>query len=178
MTTLTTVTIFDKGMRSPVEIAGTRIGHGSSRREDSAAWSDVSVWKLDGGGFLIHRTGWSLVYHRKDTGCMTRDGRQRGTLAGVDELPDDAVPCLVCNPEDPEHLPDGPDTIRYEYPRHTFDGCDTPEKAVEKLTVVRHRDKTMSVQFSQPVTDALEECAVNDPLFGKFLPGTAVRFGT
>jgi hypothetical protein len=169
-------TIFDKGMRQPVEITGPRIGHGSSRRDGSPAWAEVEVWRLDGGGYLVHRIGCSLVYHRPDTGCVTRDGRQRGDPAGVDDLPDDAVPCPVCRPEDPEYLPDGEATVRYEYPRHAFDGCDAPEQVAEKLTVIRHRDKTRSVQFSQPVNDCLEECAANDPGFAKFLPGP-VRFG-
>lgn len=174
---MTTVRIYDKGMRSPVVITGSRIGHGTSRRQGSPAWAEVEVWKLDGGeGYLVHRTGCSLVYHRTDTECETRDHRQRGDVAGVDDLPDDAEPCPKCRPPYPEALPDGPSTIRYEFPRHAFDGCDTPEQVAEKLTVIRHRDKTRSVQFSQPVNDCLTECAANDPGFEKFVPG-AVRFG-
>ncbi len=169
-------TIFDKGMRSKVEITGTLIGHGSSRREGSPAWAEVEIWRLDGGGYLVHRTGWSLVYHTRDTSCETRDRRQRGDPAGVADLPDDAEPCPKCRPEYPEDLPDGDGVIRFEFPRHSFDGCDTPEQVAEKLTVIRHRDKTRSVQFSQPVNDCLEECARNDAGFAKFLPGP-VRFG-
>jgi hypothetical protein len=173
---MTVTKIYDRGMRSPVEITGTLIGHGSSRRDGSPAWADVEVYRLDGGGFLVHRIGMSLVFHRADTTCATRDGRQRGDPAGVSDLPDDAEPCRVCAPPWPEDLPDGEAVIRFEFPRHAFDGCDSPEQVAEKLTVIRHRDKTRSVQFSQPVNDCLEECAANDPAFAKFLPGP-VRFG-
>jgi hypothetical protein len=173
---MTTTTIFDRGMRSPVEITGDRIGHGSSRRSGSPAWAEVEVYKLADSGYLVHRTGVSLVYHTPGTACTTRDERQRGEPAGVDDLPDDAEPCPKCRPPYPRELPDGPATVRYEFPRHAFDGCDTPERVAEKLTVIRHRDKTQSVQFSQPVNDCLEECARNDAGFAKFLPGP-VRFG-
>ena len=162
------VRVFDKGMKAPVDINGALIGAGSSRRPDSSAWAEISVYKLDGGSYLVHRSGMSLVYHRADTPCTTREGRQRGDPASVEDLPDDAQPCPRCQPEDPEYLPDGNGTIRFEFPRHTFDQCDTPEQVVSKLTVIRHRDKSRSVQYSQPVTDCLEQCARNDVRFAVY----------
>jgi len=174
---MTTVEIHDKGMRQPVIITGALIGHGSSRREGSPAWAEVEVWKLeDGTGYLVHRTGCSLVYHRADTKCAVRGGRQRGAPAGVDDLPDDAVPCEECQPDYPRDLPDGDATVRYEFPRHAFDQCDSPERVAERLTVIRNRDGTRVVQSSQPVNDCLAQCARSDPAFGAFLPGP-VRFG-
>lgn len=159
-----TVTIADKGMIKPVEIHGARIGHGSSRRPDSLAWAEIEIYKLDDGGYMTHRAGYSLTYHTKNTRCMTRDNDQRGEPATVDDLPDDAEPCLRCRPEPPEYLPDAAE-IRYEFPRHTFDSCATPEMVEEALTVIHHRDHGRSVRYSKPVRDALREAQRNDPAF-------------
>lgn len=159
-----TVRIFDKGMRKPVEFAGHRIGHGSSFRPDSAAWAEIEVYKRDDGGYMTHRVGYSLVYHRADTRCTTARGDQKGEPATVDDLPDDALPCQRCQPEAPEYLPKAA-AIRFEFPRHTFDSCDTPEMVEEKLTVIHHRDGNRSVRYSYPVRDALREAVLNDPAF-------------
>lgn len=166
--TVTVVRVFDKGMKTPVEIIGGQIGFGTSRRDDSTAWADIRVYALDSGGYLVHRTGYSLIYHTAATRCTTREGVQRGIPASVDDLPDDAEPCQRCRPADPQRLPDGEGVIRYEFPRHTFDQCDTPEQVVDKLTRIRHRDKTTSVQYSQPVTDCLDQCVRNDEAFAAF----------
>lgn len=163
------VRVFDKGMKSPVEIAGNRVGYGTSRRDGSTAWAEIRVYALDAGGYLLHRTGYSLIYHTAKTRCVTRDGRQRGEPASVDDLPDDAEPCQRCKPDDPVDLPDGDATVRFEYPRHTFDKCELPEEVVEKLTVIRNRDGSIhTLKSSQPVNDCLNDCARNDAAFAAF----------
>jgi len=166
MTEADTVLIADKGMIKPVEINGVRIGHGTSRRPDSLAWAEIEIYKLRDGGYMTHRIGMSLTYHTAGTRCVTRDGDQRGDVATIDDLPDDAEPCLRCRPEPPEYLPERA-VIRYEFPRHTFDNCATPEEVVERLTVIHHRDHGRSVRYSKPVRDALREAALNDPAFSR-----------
>jgi hypothetical protein len=156
------IRIFDKGMRAPVVIRGERIGFGTSERDESLAWAEIEVYRLDAGGYLAHRIGRSLVYHRADTWCRTRSGGQPGDPATVDDLPDEAEPCEDCKPKDPQRLGDT-EEIRYEFPRHTFDGCPTPEKLIEALTVIRGRDGSPpSIRFSYPVKTALRMAAERD----------------
>jgi hypothetical protein len=162
-----TVRIEDKGMLRPVDIHGTRIGFGTSRRPDSMAWAEIEIYKLHDGGYMTHRAGYSLTYHTADTRCLTRDGDQRGDEATVDDLPDDAEPCQRCRPESPEYLPDKA-VVRFEFPRHTFDNCEDPGQVVERLTVIHHRDHGRSVRYSKPVRDALREAARADPAFRRF----------
>lgn len=173
----TTRTIFDKGMLAPVEITGPRIGFGTSEREESLAWAEIEIYRLpDEGGYMVHRSGCSVIYHSKDTRCTTRERVPKGKPASADDLPDDAVPCDKCRPPEPEYLPEGDGVVRFEFPRHTFDECKTPDQVVERLTVIRHRDGTRSVQYSQPVLDAIEEAANNDRAFERFRP-SVVMFG-
>jgi hypothetical protein len=164
MMTEAPVRIEDKGMARAVEIKGRRVGYGTSQRLDSLAWAEIEIYKLDGGGYQTHRVGRSLTYHRSDTQCVTASGRQRGSEATVDDLPDDAEPCAVCKPRYPTELGDS-EAIRFEFPRHTFDGCPDADDVVEKLTVIHNRDHTTSVRFSQPVQAALHEAVLNDEDF-------------
>lgn len=171
----TTRTIWDKGMLAPVEITGPRIGFGTSERDESVSWAEIEIYKLS-GGYMVHRAGMSLIYHTRDTRCTTRERVQKGKPASVDDLPDEAVPCEQCRPAQPEYLPEGEGVIRFEFPRHTFEECKAADQVVERLTVIRHRDGTRTVQYSQPVLDAIEEAANSDPAFEKFRP-SVVMFG-
>ena len=128
-------------------------------------WVEFEVYAMADASWLIHRIGKSVIYHRADTSCTTRTGVPSGSPAGVDDLPDDAMPCPRCLPAYPDELPDGPGTVRFEFPRHTWDSCPTPELAAAKLTTIRSRDGTVTVHMSDPVADLLRQLAVKYPEF-------------
>ena len=136
-------------------------------------WVEFELYALDNGQWLIHRAGMSNVYHRIDTRCVTRFGREVGHPAGVDDLPDDAVPCLTCRPEDPDYLPDGPDTVRFEFPRHTWDECPTPYLVKLKLTTSRSKDGSVSTFTSNPVDQLLRGAARRYPEFAELVEPAA-----
>lgn len=126
-------------------------------------WFTLELYALDTGEWLIHRTGMSNVYHTADTKCRTRGGWQSGDPAGVDNLPDDAVPCQVCRPPYPQDLPEGKETVRFEFPRHTWDKCQTPEQVREKLTTARSASGSEAVFLSAPVNELLRGAARSYP---------------
>lgn len=132
-------------------------------------WFTMELYALDEGGWLVHRTGWSVIYHRRDTLCMTRGGRKRGDPASVNDLPDDAVPCTFCQPPYPRYLPDEPGTIRYEFPRHSWDRCPTPVAVKARLTTVRSPDGGTSEFISAPVDELLRAAAAIYPEFAPLL---------
>jgi len=143
-----------------------------TRNPDSLRWVAIKLYRLDGGeGYLIHRTGCSVVYHTSPTGCLTSTGDQSGYPASVDDLPDDAVPCPVCKPMAPHRL-DGNDTIRYEFTRHTLDVCSTADESIKRLTRMRERRSRRTTTFtSQPVRELLEIAASQDQEFAMAMPG-------
>lgn len=168
------VRIYDRGMREPVTIAGERIGHGTSERDDSLKWAEIDIYRLHEGGYYVHRLGYSLVYHRGDTWCRTASGAQPGHPATVEDLPDEAAPCQDCRPKPPQELADD-EEIRYEFPRHTFDSCKTPTDVVAALTVVRNRQGTTpTIRFSYPVKQALTEAAGRDEALYSILPSSVL----
>lgn len=150
----------------PQTYEGTLIGKSSSRRGERAlSWVDMFVYRLDDGDVLVHRVGMSRIYHTARTACITFSGRQRGEPAGVEDLPDDAVPCTKCRPRDPWRLGDD-EKIRFEFPRHTVDRCPDALAAIRKLTEMQDRTtKVRTVTVSEPVRELLGECAGNDAQF-------------
>ena len=171
------IRLFDRGMRAPVEISGKRIGFGTSRNDDRLAWAEIEIYKLDDGGYITHRAGYSDVYHRLDTHCMTRSREQRGEPVRASELPSTAEPCERCRPPWPDELA-GDTQVRWELPRHIFDSCTDPAQVVERLTVIRNPDRTKSVRYSLPVKDALRQADTEDPDFTRAgLDGGAVHIG-
>lgn len=166
------IRIFDRGMPAPVEFDGERIGFGTSERPGSAKWAEIEIYRLDGGGYMTHRLGYSLVYHRADTWCKTASGSQPGHPATVDDLPRNAQPCRDCRPNPRRVLkPDEP--VRYEFPRHTFDSCKDAREVVAALTVVRGRDgQAPGVRFSGPVQAALRTASEFDEEIYDIIPGS------
>jgi hypothetical protein len=145
----------------------TEIDEDTEERRDR--FFTMELYLLDNGTWLVHRTGWSMVYHRAITACTTAKGRMHGEPASVDDLPDEAVPCPVCRPPGPRHLPEGPGTVRYEYPRHSWDQCPTPELVKQRLTTVRGRDGGVSEFMSEPVAELLRNAAAIYPEFAPLL---------
>ena len=132
-------------------------------------WFTVELYAMDDGTWLAHRTGWSVIYHTRNTRCTTRGSRQRGEPASVDDLPDDADPCPECNPPYPEDLPDGKGVIRFEFPRHSWDQCPTPHAVKLKLTTARSKDGSVSEFMSDPVDRLLRSAARVYPEFAPLL---------
>lgn len=161
------VRLHDLGMRAPVEIHGTRIGFGTSKTDEKEAWAEIEIYRLHDGGYIAHRAGYSDIYHRLDTRCVTRSGEQRGEPVQARQLPETALPCERCKPPWPESMPPVAQ-VRWELPRHIFDSCNDPAQVVERLTVIRNnRDHTKSVRYSRPVRDALSMAAGSDPAFAQ-----------
>lgn len=129
----------------------------------------MELYLLDDGTWLVHRTGWSAIYHRRDTTCMTRVGRRSGEPASREDLPSYAVPCPVCQPRAMHNLPAGPGIVRFESPRHTWDRCPTPQLIKLKLTTVRSRDGSVSEFMSEPVGQLLRNAAALYPEFAPLL---------
>lgn len=151
------------------EIEGVLACPPISTQRRSGRWFVLELYALADGGWLVHRTGMSVIYHRSDTLCQTRTGAQSGDPASVDDLPDDADPCTMCEPEYPEDLPDGKGVIRYEFPRHSWDECESPAVVKIRLTTVRSRDGSVSEFTSKPVDRLLRSAALAYPEFAPLL---------
>jgi hypothetical protein len=122
-------------------------------------WVELEIFRHDGGGFMLHRTGRSRIYHREPTTtCITESGEQSGSVCTVDELPDDAHPCETCKPLPPFELGDA-EKVRFEFPRHTFDRCQSGTEVVKRLTTMNPRGKSRTTWVSQPASELIRLAA-------------------
>lgn len=149
------------------EIDGKVIGEAGTN-PSKLRWMQITLYRLASGGLLLHRVGYSKVYHDNTGRCRTLQGRVSGSPATVEDLPDDAEPCEKCQPAEPEYLGDS-ESIKFEFPRHTFDSCDTAQDVEDKLAP---RD---GKEMSEPSQNVLDQAARNDPEFAA-LPRRRVRY--
>lgn len=141
-------------------------------RPASVRWNTLAVYDLTGSGrWLVHRVGWSDVYHRADTSCTTYRGDQSGHPATVEDLPDTAVPCEKCQPPYPQDLADG-EPIRYEFARHGFVVADNANGVVGELIERNVRDagtRRQSTKLSAPAEELIRECVSHSERFRREL---------
>lgn len=164
------MTVLIKGRFKDREIHGSLLCPPVTTWNPSARrWVEIAIYALDDGRWLVHRVGMSYVYHRANTRCRTKLGKQSGDpIRSIADLPDEAVPCERCEPDWPEDLPDTPGIVRFEFARHTFDTCPDAEKAYAKLTTVKDRDGTETTFVSDPVAELLDAAAAASPEFARF----------
>lgn len=164
------VHITDRAKQRTWEFEGTLV-HREVTRSQPDRWVEISLYELDGDdGWVTVRAGMSNIYHRPGTSCRTASGLTPGLPAGIEDLPDDAMPCPLCEPPFPQDLADD-ERVRYEFPRLTVDAARTPQDVVQNLTVWRSR-KTgeRKVQVSQPVAALLAAAAEKDTRFADLAP--------
>ena len=148
------------------EFTGELVARHSSNKGSDPRWVDFEVWELEGGGFLLHRSGMSNIYHRMQAGpeCMTARGAPKGSTTKVDSLPDEALRCPVCQPPYPDDLGDD-ERIRYEFPRHTFDRCATPQDVIRRLAERKPRGGPARSELSAPAAELIRKAAQRDERF-------------
>ena len=146
---------------------GALIREVTTRYPGSRRWVNIALYRLDPGGYLVHRTGMSLVYHQADGGCTRTTGRPSGDPATHQQLPDDAMSCDICEPPWPEDLEDS-EQVRFEFPQHSVDQFETAAQATEKLTTARPRGGQQARRIvSAPVRELLNDAALLDDGFAE-----------
>lgn len=132
--------------------------------EPRPRWMVNKVWTLPSGAYVLLHGSYSVIYHTAGTRCSIRGGGQSGSPATVDDLPDDAEPCPVCQPPYPGELGDG-ELIRYEFPRQHIDRCDTAAAVREALLLEKFEAGVRSMILPEPSRYFLDQCAIRDPAF-------------
>lgn len=160
-----------RGQRMPRTVLSTKTGtmaiEGELLKEVTSGawprWIEIGVYKLDDGGYAVHRVGKSKVYHREDTPCSTVKGLPSGKLVTVDNLPDDAEPCRVCNPVSPQDMDDD-EQIRMEVDRPVLAIFNGAQKAQDFIVTVRDRyTQRPGVFVSNPVAELIQALRGIDP---------------
>lgn len=136
------------------------IGAATSQRGSSPRWSELVVYQLADGTYLISKIGRSTVAHRPD--CLRVNHRmiRWDQAAAVGEDAVHRVPCPDCRP----HLGAAPepDTI-LEVTRYRAIYAPDAESAVQTLSGDR-----AALLMPQLVRDVLSQCSASDPNFARY----------
>ena len=146
-----------KGQVKPVRFSGTRLAEETTETESSLRWLELELYRIDEGPktgqYLLHRTGQSVVFHKPQS-CGY------GVPTSWDNVPDDAEPCAVCQPEEP--FLNGKDSgyeVWMESPRHKVIVCPTAAD-LERALLMKRKDGTSFL--STPASNLLAKAERSD----------------
>lgn len=136
---------------------GVLLAFSTSYRSGAKRWVEFSLYRTEGGHYVLSRTGETTMYHLPSCTIAHRNGLH-GTPRAA--LRPDSVPCEVCSPDRSES-----DEIMQEVPRYWAQVCDTSEAVVDSLyqydaagsrylTVVARRLLEEAAEMDERVGDA------------------------
>ena len=143
-----------------INFTGVLLSSISSARAGRLRWTVIEIYRTDGGLFVGHRVGRSLVVH--DVSCMTISGRR---LPSVEAVKSSDVPveqrssCTECRPNIRQALSEDPLSLRVEVDRHWTSICDSAEKLYDELHTTRHGARSLSYMASTLLVNAAQHDA-------------------
>lgn len=154
------------------EFMGTRLAYVSSAIPSKTRWTEIEIYRTQGGMYIVHRAGRTTLAHSTDCEEL-RMYRKRYTpgIDGIarDELPaDKRDPCPECNPNVWLLLNTDPLSLKFERDRHTVHACETPEEAIQSLYSVRHSRRELGTLAGS----ALSMASDRDPVLASVFYGT------
>jgi hypothetical protein len=139
-----------------ITFTGQRLGFISSQRDGNPRWTEMSVYKTDGGTYVLEKVGKSLVMHWP--GCPDIKGEiPRFQEAHPGDDPDDGYTFHDCVPEEYDFT-----KLLVEEDRYWSMVADMPERVVEAL----YRRREGSTHLPRIAMDLLEQVSTSDPAFG------------
>lgn len=150
---------------------GVKLTGVSSAKPGRARWTNLDIYRTNGGLFVAYRTGMTTVAH--DVSCVSISGRRLPGLEGV--RPSDTpiverTPCATCNPNIAKALED-PASLRFEMNRHWTVITSTAEELYRELHTVRRGVEALSYLARHALTQAAEHDAQISEIVDKYLLG-------
>ena len=143
-----------------INFTGVLLSSISSARTGRLRWTVIEVYRTDGGLFVGHRVGRSLIVH--DVSCMSISGRRLPGLEVVknsDTPIDQRMPCPECKPKIQKAYSDDPLSLRVEIDRHWTSICDSAEQLYDELHTTRHGARSLSYMASTLLVNAAQHDA-------------------
>jgi hypothetical protein len=117
---------------------GIRLAQVSSDTDYKPRWTEIEIYRTNGGMFISHRIGSTAVAHIDGCRILTEFNRRYATINSIasDEIDIlDRAPCPECLTEDKydEYRTNHPEELRFERDRHTVTINETPEDLIQTL---------------------------------------------
>jgi hypothetical protein len=119
-------TVKDKNDR--VAFVGERIGHASTRKQDSLRWTELNIYRTEKSNYVIEKLGRAVVYHRLGETCAS------GSKITGYQISAESEPCETCDPDIPEDIGFNAEEIFvHEVTRSSAVVVDSPDRVREAL---------------------------------------------
>lgn len=141
-----------------VTFRGVKLAEATSARPDSTRWTDLTIYRTDGGNFICHRIGVSEVIHVQ--GCIQADGRK---YPGIFDIKDDELaadlrtPCSACRPDVKALLHSDPAALLIETDRHWVSVSETAAAMIQSLHTSRAGTRSLPTIAAGAVMEAAEK---------------------
>lgn len=138
-----------------LEFEGDLLSLASTERDDSVRWTEIKIYKTQGGNYVVQTLGVSVVYHAEGSKC-TKKGKE---MEGF-KLPLDSEPCTRCNPDNsPGH--DDHTVFIMERNLSSAKVVEDPKRIQEAMTSYDNGRKMYDL--SPVAKEALNSAAAKDP---------------
>lgn len=107
-----------------LQFNGTLLAKSTSERRGAYRWIEFELYKTESGAYILSRVGVSLIFHGAACSLVSK---YKLNEASSQELRQDAVPCVDCNPDD------SLDLIFPEKYRYWAQVSDHPEAVLDAL---------------------------------------------
>lgn len=140
-----------------MEFVGVKLSHASTERDSSVRWTEIDIYRTQGGNYVIQTIGVSVVYHAPKSRCTKKGSEINGGL-----LPLDSEPCLRCRPQDHDD-PDFDATETYIMERNLsrVKVVEDPKRIQEAM--ITHDDDRKVYDMSPVAKEALDKAVAQDP---------------
>lgn len=136
---------------------GRLLGHATTERENSYRWTEIDIYRTDGGNYIISRLGKSLVYHAGDSECTSMGIPIKG-----ERIREEAEPCERCDPKIPEDDDFDPEELFIA--EKTMSSAEVVEDATKVADSLSTWDKGRQMRrLSSVASEALHKAAATDP---------------
>lgn len=150
---------------------GVRLAYVSSEAPEKTRWTDIELYRTDGGIYIIHKVGVTTLVHLENCEQLVRYHKRH--TPGIDGIASDELPpeerdaCPDCQPDLDYMLHNEPAALKFERDRHQVSIRETPEGAVQALHTVKNGVKKLGLLAGS----ALQMASDREPMLAAIFYG-------
>lgn len=152
---------------------GVRLAYVSSEKPFKTRWTEIEVYRTQGGIYIVHRIGVTTLAHLEDCEQLKRYHKRYtpgiNAIASDEFPPEKREPCEDCKPDLQFMLHNEPAALKFERDRHQVHICETPEGVIQALHTP-NRD-TGKRELGSLAGSAVSMAADRDPLLASVFYG-------
>jgi len=119
-----------KDGKRTLKFDGVLLAYSTSYRGGSTRWVEFTLYRTEGGSYVLSRVGMTSVYHL--TSCEVAQKNHTPRVPVV-SLPEKATPCDLCRPHRAMSAADDTVEVAVETPRYWALVSDAPEGVIDAL---------------------------------------------